>query len=118
MASSLFDRIVQTGQTQTNTVHQPAKRTGVPAQGSDHTSLGLGEPGAVNASGMPYPDQYNESMYGQPRVTPLVRIGIYDGVLSYEDGPILDPSGAGDHIIPPTGPGQWAQLYRAGRLYG
>lgn len=113
--SNFKDRIVQTGQTQTSTVHLPSKGQGVAAQGSDHTSLGLGEPGAVNASGMPYPNQHNESMYGQPTVTPLVRIGIYDGVLSYEDGPIVDPSG---HIQPSTGPGQWAQLYRAGRLYG
>lgn len=118
MSSDLFNRIAYTGQQQTNTVHLPSKSTGVPAQGSDHTSLGLGEPGAVNASGMPYPDQHNESMYGQPSVTPLVRIGIYDGVLSYEDGPIVDSGAGGPLIMPQTRPGEWAQLYRAGRLYG
>jgi hypothetical protein len=85
------------------------------APGTDHTSLGLGEPGAVNASGMPYPTQHEESTYKMPRVTPLVRIGIHDGVLSYEDGPIADPAGL---VVPQTAPGQWSQLYRAGRLYG
>lgn len=114
---SLKDRILATGRDKTTSkyVSNPGRAY---ARGTDHTSLGLGEPGAVNASGMPYPDQHYESMYGQPRVTPLVRIGIYDGVLSYQDGPIYDPSGAGDHIIPQTAPGEWAQLYRAGRLYG
>lgn len=113
--STLRDRIVHTGQTKTNLVHNPAKV--VHPEGTDHTSLGLGEPGAVNASGMPYPNQYNESMYGQPKVTPLVRIQIFDGVLSYEDGPIVDP-GPNAAVIPQTKPGEWAQLYRAGRLYG
>lgn len=116
MSSSLLNRIAQQGSTKLNLVHNPAKM--VQAQGSDHTSLGLGEPGAVNASGMPYPDQTNESTYDQPKITPLVRIGIHDGVLSYEDGPIVDPAAGGPLIIPQTAPGQWAQLYRAGRLYG
>lgn len=112
---SLRDRIAHTGQTQTTSVYTPSPGKAY-AKGTDHTSLGLGEPGAVNASGMNYP--VTDRAYGAARVTPLVRIGIYDGVLSYQDGPIFDPSGAGDHIIPQTGPGQWAQLYRAGRLYG
>lgn len=111
---SLRDRILHSGRKQTTSQYVPHK---VYAAGTDHTSLGLGEPGAVNASGMPYPDQHYESMYGQPRVTPLVRIGIYDSVLSYEDGPISDPGTLGPYVIPETGPGQWSQLYRAGRLY-
>lgn len=111
---SLRDRIAVNGRDNTNSryVSSPGRAY---ARGTDHTSIGLGEPGAVNASGMPYPVQYTESMYGQPRQTPLARIGIYDGVLSYEDGPIPDPAGL---VIPQTAPGQWAQLYRAGRLYG
>lgn len=114
---SLWDRIVHTGRTQTTSSYTPSPGRAY-AKGTDHTSLGLGEPGAINASGMPYPDQSYESMYDQPRITPLVRIGIYDGVLSYEDGPIADPGAGGPYIIPQTAPGQWAQLYRAGRLYG
>lgn len=114
---TLWQRIVHTGRTQTDSTYTPSPGKAY-AKGTDHTSLGLGEPGAINASGMPYPEQHTESTWDQPRITPLVRIGIYDGVLSYEDGPIYDPSGAGDHIIPQTAPGQWAQLYRAGRLYG
>lgn len=111
---SLWERIVHTGQTQTTSKYTPSPGRAY-AKGTDHTSLGLGEPGAVDASGMPYPDQTIESMYGAPRETPLVRIGLYDGVLSYEDGPIPDPSGL---LVPPTASGQWGQLYRAGRLYG
>jgi hypothetical protein len=111
--SALFNRIVFGGQKQTNSQHVPSHP--VYARGTDHTSLGLGEPGAVNASGMPYPTQHEESTYAMPRETPLVRIGIYDSVLSYEDGPINDPNGL---TISQTAPGQWAQLYRAGRLYG
>lgn len=110
--SNLRDRIAHTGQTQTTSVYTPSPGRAY-AKGTDHTSLGLGEPGAVNASGMNYP--VTERAYGAARVTPLIRIGIYDGVLSYQDGPIADPAGL---VIPQTGPGQWAQLYRAGRLYG
>jgi len=109
---SLRDRIIHSGQNHTSSTYTPNR---VYAPGTDHTSLGLGEPGAVNASGMPYPNQQYESMYFAARQTPLVRIGIYDSVLSYEDGPINDPQGLS---MPQTGPGQWAQLYRAGRLYG
>ena len=113
--TSLFDRIVGVGQEQTDSRFTPNTPRQVYAKGTDHTSLGLGEPGAVNASGMPFPDQNTESTWQQPRQTPLIRIGIYDSVLSYEDGPIGDPNGL---LIPQTAPGQWAQLYRAGRLYG
>lgn len=112
---SLFDRIVANGRSQTNRRYTPNSPALVYANGTDHTSLGLGEPGAVNASGMPYPSQTTESTWQQQRETPLVRIGIYDSVLSYEDGPITDPQGL---FIPQTAPGQWGQLYRAGRLYG
>ena len=110
---SLRDRIAHIGQTQTTSTYTPSPGPAY-AKGTDHTSLGLGEPGAVNASGMNYPAT-DRATYGAARVTPLVRIGIYDGVLSYQDGPISDPAGL---VIPQTGPGQWAQLYRAGRLYG
>lgn len=113
---SLKDRIVRNGQSNTNTRYMP--HLPVYAPGTDHTSLGLGEPGAVNASGMVYPSKYGDVMYETERVTPLVRIGIYDGVLSYEDGPISDPGAGGPYVIPQTAPGEWAQLYRAGRLYG
>lgn len=110
---SLRDRIALNGRDNTNSAYAstPGKAY---ARGTDHTSLGLGEPGAVDASGMRYPTKLT-STYGAPRQTPLVRIGIYDSVLSYEDGPIPDPGG---EIIPQTAPGQWGQLYRAGRLYG
>lgn len=114
--TSLWDRIVHTGRTQTNVTYTPNR---VYARGTDHTSLGLGEPGAVNASGMAMPSsKAQDARYQVPVVTPLVRIGIYDGVLSYEDGPIVDPAAGGPLIIPQTAPGEWAQLYRAGRLYG
>lgn len=112
--SQLFDRILHSGRTQTDSQYTPSPGKAY-AKGTDHTSLGLGEPGAVDVSGMPYPGQHEESTYAMPRVTPLVRIGIYDGVLSYEDGPISDPQGL---TIPQTAPGEWSQLYRAGRLYG
>jgi hypothetical protein len=112
--SVLRDRIIGVGVKQTDSKYVPNIGR-VYSTGSDHTSLGLGEPGAINASGMPYPNQNTESTWMQPRETPLVRIGIYDGILSYEDGPIPDPNGL---RIPQSAPGQWAQLYRAGRLYG
>lgn len=114
---SLRDRIAVQGRDNTHAQYINSS-TRAYAKGTDHTSLGLGEPGAVNASGMPYPVKTYDVMYGSPRQTPLVRIGIYDGVLSYEDGPIPDPGAGGPYIIPQTAPGEWAQLYRAGRLYG
>jgi hypothetical protein len=53
--------------------------------------------------------------YGAPTETPLVRIGIHDGLVSYESQqPLSDPQGLS---VPEDSPGRWAQLYRAGRLY-
>lgn len=114
MSSSLFNRIVHTGRMQTDSTYKGSAGK-VYANGTDHTSLGLGEPGAIDASGMPYPSQHEEHTYAMPRQIPLVRIGIYDGVVSYDGGPIGDPAGL---LIMPTAPGEWGQLYRAGRIYG
>lgn len=67
----------------------------------------------------PNPDLAYKYMWNAPTVQPLVRVGIFPGVVSYEDEqPLITPDGG---IIPETpmpGSGQWAQLYRAGRLYG
>lgn len=62
------------------------------------------------------PDLAYKSSWNSAKVQPLVRIGIYDGYVSYEDDqPLITPDG-GIHME--DRPGQWAQLYRAGRLYG
>lgn len=46
---------------------------------------------------------------------PLMRVGIYDGVVSYESQqPLIDPMGL---TIPENPRGRWGQLYRAGRIY-
>lgn len=51
-----------------------------------------------------------------PTETPLVRIQIYPGLISYEDlQPLIAPDGA---PIAATGPGTWGQLYAAGRRSG
>lgn len=112
---NLRDRIVQGGQRQTTSVYTPNQ---VYARGTDHTSLGLGEPGAINDSGMPYARGSYTGNYGSPRQIPLVRIGIVDGGVSYDDSrPLVDALGL---VMPEDRPGSgtWAQLYRAGRLYG
>lgn len=76
-----------------------------------------GEP--VERPVAPNPDLAYKYQWNAPTVQPLVRIGIFDGMVSYEDDqPLITPDG-GIHLETPTpGSGQWAQLYRAGRLYG
>lgn len=50
--------------------------------------------------------------YRAVRVTPLVRIQIqHAGVIAYDE-PIITADGA---MVPATAPGQWGQLYAAGR---
>lgn len=106
MNTTLRDRVLWSGWNQTNAIYKPNVVRPGP------------EPGSTVDSGMPFPSQHEEHTYKMVRQTPLVRIGIYDNALSYDDGTIYDPSGAGDHIIMQTAPGEWAQLYRAGRIYG
>lgn len=99
--SMLFDRILKTGRDQTTSTYVPNRTVTSP------------EPPVEDVSGMPYPGGKN---YNDVKQTPLTRIGIYDGFVSYEsEQPLLDPSGL---IIPERPVGHWAQLYRAGRLYG
>lgn len=60
-----------------------------------------------------YPDKREVAQYGHITQVPLMRIGIYPGVISYEDmDPLTAPDGA---LIAATGRGQWGQLYRAGK---
>lgn len=64
----------------------------------------------------PNPDLAYKSQWNAPTVRPLMAVGIYDGLVSYEDEqPLITPDGAIHHEGPR---GHWAQLYRAGRLYG
>lgn len=64
---------------------------------------------------LPITDLRVKGIYNAPEVTPLVRIGIYPGVVSYEEQqPLLTPDGG---IVPENPKGQWSQLYAAGRLY-
>jgi len=54
--------------------------------------------------------QYKD--YGAVKEIPLTAIGIYPGVVGYDDNPLIAADGA---PISSTGPGQWSQIYRAGR---
>ena len=64
----------------------------------------------------PNPDLAFKESYGAVTMHPLVRIGIYPGVVSYEDDqPLIAPDGG---ILPEGPKDNWSQLYRAGRLYG
>lgn len=46
--------------------------------------------------------------------TPLVRIAIYPGAVAYDEGgPLVAADGA---PISATGPGEWSQVYAAGRM--
>ena len=49
--------------------------------------------------------------YGPIKEIPLVRISVYPNGLAYDE-PIVTPDGG---LLMPTGPGQWGQLYAAGR---
>ena len=74
--------------------------------------------GQIDRPMRPNPDIAYKYMWNAATVQPTVRIGIYPGYVSYEDDqPLITPDGG---IIPETrsGSGQWAQLYRAGRVYG
>jgi len=60
------------------------------------------------------PPLVEKGRYNAPITTPLVRIAIYPGTITYEDNlvPLIAPDGA---PIAATGPGTWGQLYAAGR---
>lgn len=49
--------------------------------------------------------------YGPIKEIPLVRIQIYGNGIGYDE-PIVASDGG---LYMPTGPGQWGQLYKAGR---
>lgn len=101
---SLKDRVVAAAPQQTTVSYVP-----------NDTVVQKGEPGAITESGMPFRQVKNKVTYNNAVVTPLVRVGIYDGVISYEaTQPITDNMGL---TIPETTPGTWGQLYRAGRIY-
>jgi len=98
--STLSDRISLGGWNQTTAVYTPNAID--PRLGQLNTSM-------VPTSRPPV------ASYGAAKQIPLVRIGIYDGVVSYENQqPLNDPKGL---LIPETQPGRWGQLYRAGRIY-
>jgi hypothetical protein len=49
-----------------------------------------------------------------PTETPLVRVGIFSNMITYEDmQPIITADGAPVYA---TSPGTWGQLYAAGRM--
>jgi len=98
--SSLLDRIKLGGWNQTTAVYTP-----------NAIDPRLGQ---VNTSTVPA-SRPAVASYGAVKQIPLVRIGIYDGVVSYENQqPLNDPKGL---LIPEDQPGRWGQLYRAGRIY-
>lgn len=98
--SQLLDRIRLGGWNQTTSVYTP-----------NAVDPRLGQPDASN----PLQSRPAVGAYGAPRQIPLVNIGIYDGVVSYESQqPLADPSGL---LVPENSPGRWGQLYRAGRIY-
>jgi hypothetical protein len=49
--------------------------------------------------------------YGAVKEIPLSRVQVSGGILGYDE-PLLTADGA---VVTSTGPGQWGQLYRAGR---
>lgn len=49
--------------------------------------------------------------YGAPTEIPMVRVAMYTNGVAYDE-PLATADGA---VIPATGPGQWGQLYAAGR---
>lgn len=54
-------------------------------------------------------------IYNTPSETPLTRIRVYPGIISYEDlQPLISADGA---PIAATGKGTWGQLWAAGRGY-
>lgn len=64
----------------------------------------------------PNPDVAYKTQWNPVNVRPVMRVGIYPGIVSYEDQqPLITPDGA---VHMETAPGQWGHLYRAGRLYG
>lgn len=68
----------------------------------------------VSWAGPSYPNLRHIATYGTVEEIPLVRIGIYPGVITYEDTyPLIPPDGA---PIMATGKGTWGQLYRVGRF--
>lgn len=99
--TSLTDRIRWAGFNRTNAVYTP-HAVEYPWRGPNASQWARNRPAeAGNASA--------------PKAIPLVRIGIYDGVVSYENQqPLNDPQGLS---IPEDSPGRWGQLYRAGRMY-
>jgi len=98
--SQLSDRIRFGGWNQTTAVYRP-----------NAVDPRIGQP---DASGMAN-NRPPVGAYGAVTSTPLVQIGIYDGVVTYENQqPLADPSGL---LIPEDKPGRWGQLYRAGRIY-
>lgn len=64
----------------------------------------------------PNPDIGMKTSWNPILMQPRVKIGIYPGQVSYEDEqPLIAPDGG---IHKETSPGTWANLYKAGRLYG
>lgn len=63
-----------------------------------------------NVPGVPMPATGFKD-YGAAKEIPLVRIAVYPQGVSYDE-PIITSDGA---VHMPTGPGQWGQLYAAGR---
>lgn len=60
-----------------------------------------------------YPDLRVIATYGAPSLVPLTRIGIYPGMVTYEDmQPLITSDGA---PVAATGQGTWGQLYKAGK---
>lgn len=103
---SLKSRLVDTAPQTTTVSYAP-----------NATVVQKGEPGAIVDSGMPYRQVKNSTTYQNALVTPVVKIGVYDGIVSYETmQPMSDGSGSG-LLIPEDSPGRWGQLYRAGRIY-
>lgn len=100
MMSQLSDRIKFGGWNQTNYIYTPNAID--PRLSDDNTSQVPANRPAV-------------ADYGAAKTIPLVRVGIYDGVVSYENQqPLADPQGL---LVPEDSPGRWGQLYRAGRIY-
>ncbi len=60
-----------------------------------------------------YPSKRQVANYANITEVPLMRIGIYPGIITYEDTyPLIAEDGA---PIAATGKGTWGQLYRVGR---
>jgi len=68
----------------------------------------------IGNQGAPGPDLRVVGRYNTPEEMPSVRVGIYPGVITYQDlTAIITPNGA---PIAATGQGSYGQLYSAGRL--